>query len=53
MERNFIIFGFFKDVMGENFNDEFFVIVIFGVIESIYYLRNKNFIGLLNIFYYI
>lgn len=46
MERNPIILGFFKGVMGENFiNDESFATAISGAIESIYYLRNKNFIG--------
>lgn len=46
MERNPIILGFFKGVMGEHFiNDESFATAISGAIESIYYLRNKNFIG--------
>lgn len=45
MERNSIILGFFKCVMGENFNYESFATAISGAIESIYYLRNKNFIG--------
>lgn len=45
MERNPIILGFFKDVMGENFNDESFATAISGAIESIYNLRNKSFIG--------